>query len=289
MKKIVPVLVATALLLAACGKKENPAQNASVLTPIDPGPYGDAATATHKILFIGNSLTYFNTQPGLFWNLAATAAQKTYVEQATIPGAQLEDHLNSEFTLQKIQRYPWDVVVLQVVNTDMAFPAHHGAIISTLQVFLNRIRAQNSNVKLFCFLPFAGPEGISDDQYSYDYEQGQTMFRDGTLAVAKKLNLMVAPVGWAWHSVRKGRPDINLYAADQVHPSPAGSYLGACVYAAAILQTKPDGNPYIAGLAPDVAGFIQQTASRTVLDSLTYWNIKPFTHASAYVAHRYTY
>jgi hypothetical protein len=275
MKKPRLCLVVAALLMTACGNKENTTQNVAVVTPIDPGPYGDAATATNKVLFIGNSLTYFNDQPGTFWNLAATSGLKTYVEQATIPGAQLEDHLNSAFTMQKIQRYAWDVVVLQVVNTDMAFVASHGVVTVTLQVFLNKIREQNTKVRLFCFLPFAGPDGISDDQYSYDYEQGQTMFRDGTLTVAKKLDLMVAPVGWAWRSVRQNRPDINLYAADQIHPSAAGSYLGACVYVVSIAQKKLESNAYIASLAPDIANFLQQTASQTVLDSLSYWNIKP--------------
>jgi hypothetical protein len=55
VKKLVPLLFAVVLAAGSCGKKENATQNVAVVTPIDPGPYGEATTATRKVLFIGTA------------------------------------------------------------------------------------------------------------------------------------------------------------------------------------------------------------------------------------------
>jgi len=64
--------------------------------------------------------------------------------------------------------------------------------------------------------------------------------------------------------VRKLQPELNLYAPDKRHPSPAGTYLATCVVFAALTGRSPVGNPYTAGIDPPTAKFLQTVAWETV-------------------------
>jgi hypothetical protein len=74
----------------------------------------------------------------------------------------------------------------------------------------------------------------------------------------------VVPAGLAFARSIAKRPEINLYVADKRHPTLAGTYLAACTVLASIYGVSPVGNAYTAGLPPDVAAHLQQTAWETV-------------------------
>jgi hypothetical protein len=48
-------------------------------------------------------------------------------------------------------------------------------------------------------------------------------------SVAREVGALLAPVVLAWQRAREAHPAIELYASDGSHPTPAGSYLLACV------------------------------------------------------------
>ena len=75
---------------------------------------------------------------------------------------------------------------------------------------------------------------------------------------------LVIPAGLAFARVRKLQPELNLYAPDKRHPSPAGTYLAACVTLGALTGRSPVGNTYTMGLDPETARFLQQAAWDTV-------------------------
>jgi len=94
-----------------------------------------------------------------------------------------------------------------------------------------------------------------------------------SLAVAN--DGLVAPVGTAWQKVMKDRPHLPLYdPRDQPgkHPSPAGTYLTACVFYSMFFNQSPHGltgrivegtNVFI-DLSPSVATYLQDVAWETV-------------------------
>jgi hypothetical protein len=77
---------------------------------------------------------------------------------------------------------------------------------------------------------------------------------------------LVIPAGLAFARSIAKRPELNLYAADKRHPSPAGTYLAACVTFAALYQQTPVDNAYHATLDPATASFLQTVAWETVQD-----------------------
>ncbi len=53
----------------------------------------------------------------------------------------------------------------------------------------------------------------------------------------------LAPVGLAWQRSIREKPDFGLYYKDDRHAGPAGAYLTACVFYAALFNTSPAGLP----------------------------------------------
>jgi hypothetical protein len=66
---------------------------------------------------------------------------------------------------------------------------------------------------------------------------------------------------------------LNLYQADESHPSLEGSYLTACVFYEVLFGKSVLNNFYTAGISAITADSLQQIAHDVVNDSLVIWNI----------------
>jgi hypothetical protein len=69
----------------------------------------------------------------------------------------------------------------------------------------------------------------------------QKAIAEAYISIGKKLNALVVPAGTVWQAFRAKHDSPNLYASDGSHPSPAGSYLVACVFLATLFNTNPVG------------------------------------------------
>jgi hypothetical protein len=79
-------------------------------------------------------------------------------------------------------------------------------------------------------------------------------------------NALVIPAGLAFARAISKQPELNLYAPDKRHPSPAGTYLAACTTFAALTGRSPVGNAYLAGIDEPTAHLLQTVAWETVQD-----------------------
>lgn len=71
--------------------------------------------------------------------------------------------------------------------------------------------------------------------------------------------------GWRWQKQPSGAPKLQL---DGHHAGVAGEYLGACVFFEVLYGQTAVGNPFVpAGVAPEDARFLQQTAHQAVLNT----------------------
>lgn len=75
---------------------------------------------------------------------------------------------------------------------------------------------------------------------------------------------LVIPAGLAFARAIGIDPNLELYQHDKRHPSVAGTYLAACTAFAALYGKSPVGIRYDAGLGPQRAAMLQQTAWETV-------------------------
>ncbi|MFC2121789.1 T9SS type A sorting domain-containing protein [Bacteroidota bacterium] len=225
-----------------------------------------------KVLFIGNSLTYYSSTPYIFEHLAIAQNKEVFVDQITPGGYSLADHCINPGTLAKINSNDWDYIILQGSNYNIAFPEHHDLIKHYIVALNTQIHNNNPNTKVIFFLDWS-MRNVRMYNTDYDYSTFQWMIMEGTRQMAYQLNMMIAPIGWAWKTVYLDRPDIDLYHPDGSHPSYYGAYLSASVYYSTIFHELLINCPYYVDIEPEIANYLQKTGTETVMDDLDLWNI----------------
>jgi hypothetical protein len=181
------------------------------------------AGRTLDVLFVGNSFTSRNQLPQL---VAALVAPAHTLRSGTIyaGGASLRRHWNAGLAQRTLASQRWNHVVLQEQST----------------LPLKSPQRFHENVRLFA--PAIAKQGATPLLYlTWSRANVPDAQRDLTHAVetiAREIGAGVVPVGIAWQTVRTRHPDIALYDADGSHPTPTGSYLAACVFAASLFGVR---------------------------------------------------
>jgi hypothetical protein len=91
--------------------------------------------------------------------------------------------------------------------------------------------------------------------------------------MADSNNAIVSPVGAVWENIRQNFPLIDLYQADESHPSVAGSYAAACCFYTALFRKDPTLITFNSGLSATDAANIKNAAKLIVYDNLLNWHI----------------
>ena len=212
-----------------------------------------ATQAARKILFVGDSLTYFND--GIYSHLerlggSANPALTIHGDQAVRGGAPLKTLWEMDQVRQAIGKGGYEVVVLQedLPETKVDIFREYA------RKFVEDIRKAGSRPVLLMAWSYERLGWISMAEIAQAH-------RDA----AKELGVDVAPVGLAWQRVLKERPDINLFARDREHPSIEGTYLAAVVVYATVFGRNPNGLRYLpSGVTADAAAFLQRVAWETL-------------------------
>jgi hypothetical protein len=192
-----------------------------------------------RVLFVGNSYTYFNNLPQLVTALAASAnpSQVIETEMVTVGGATLKSLWAGGKPQAALASGKWDYVVLQEQST-LGLPKLVDNIpqINDPKNFHEAVRMIDPEIKKTGAKPLLYMTWARKD--SPDKQQ---LLTDAYQSIAKELGDKVAPVGLAWQAALKARPTLELHVADKSHPNPAGSYLAACVFYATLFGKSPEG------------------------------------------------
>jgi hypothetical protein len=232
----------------------------------------DELSSETRVLFIGNSYTFFNNLPQIFSNLAEDAGHQISVEMLAQGGWTLQKHAQSKDTLDKIQGGGWDYVVLQEQSVLPSIPEDRQLLMYPAIRQLTK-EIEGSGAQGVLFMTWGRRPGGGGSQAD-DFNQVQAELEYGYLEIADELELMVAPVGIAWRNALEQNPQLDLWAADGSHPSLAGSYLSACVFYALIFGESPVGLIVPAGLDEETGQFLQSVGAETVFEDLERWNIE---------------
>lgn len=182
-----------------------------------------------KILFVGNSFTFFWNMPQLVGAMAKAQGVSMETYQSTIGGSNLEQHWKSEKgtkTRKLMEQGDWDYVV---------FGDHSLSTIDAPE----RFREYGAK-----FAELARSKGAEPIFYmTWAYRSNPLMqetITKGYMDLAKELNAKVFPVGPVYMKARTLRPDLELYFDDK-HPSSDGTYLIALTITK-LLTEKPVAN-----------------------------------------------
>ena len=185
-----------------------------------------------RILMLGNSFTFTNDMPQMLADL--TGAEVTHHARG---GARLSEQLNPSTRLGSqtqaaLQTEKWDYVVLQEMS--------HGPItapksfFSSVEGLCRQIRA-NGTVPILLATWAYQRGGAKLTDKGWDYDEMAHGLTEAYRTAAKENQALLAEVGLRFYQLADA---CNLYAADGIHPSEAGSRLAAETIAAVIQTHK---------------------------------------------------
>lgn len=241
--------------------------------------YQCVAQKHHKVLFLGNSYTQYNNMPNITANIANSMGDTLTHDQSTPGGHTLEGHNSNTTSLTKINADEWDYVVLQEQSQKPSFPPSQVAAETyPFADSLNRkIKANDSCTTVMFYMTWGRENGDASNCGFYPpictYAGMQSRLRDSYLEMRQTHNAEVAPIGMVWQTLRDSFPNIDLYNADESHPSLVGSYLVACTFYSSLFHKSCVGAYIPTGVSAVDAMNIQQTVDRVVFDSLSTWGI----------------
>jgi hypothetical protein len=224
-----------------------------------------------KVLFIGNSLTFFNDLPKMVKLMAETGKHRMSYEMYAPGGYTLSQHAQDVQVMERIEKGIWDYVVLQAQSSQTAYAETEleQQVYPYAQKLCTAIRQANPQAQIISYTTMAHRNGFSDQQDMSAYEDMQQKVIGTYTFMAKDNYTLLAPVGQAWQKVRTDYPGLDLYY-DDIHPNKAGTYLAACVFYDVLFQSNSSGSSYTGTIPRSTAGILQKAADETC--STTDWN-----------------
>jgi hypothetical protein len=227
---------------------------------------------TVRVLFVGNSYTYFWNLPQLLAAMGESQGVPILTRQSTVGGSNLEEHWKREKGTKSrdlLENGNWDYVImnnhsLSTINTPEDFDEYG-------KLFVELIKSKGAKpVFYMTWARKAQPET-------------QPTITNGYSSIGKSTKSDVVPVGEIWKKSIETRPEVDLYFADGSHPSPEGTYLNALAFFK-FLTGKPtadiphrltrldkDGETmYLAILPEDLADYFQDLVDHFEIKNLPY-------------------
>lgn len=214
-----------------------------------PGQFGSLdKDKEYKLLFIGNSYTYYNKMPeDIFRSIAVSAGYKVNVSSLTKGGwtlrksADQNDELGQQVD-SALKSNKYDFVIIQEQSL---LPATEPA------KFYDGVRSIYKKIKENGAKPYLYETWGRKKDHADLKEYGMTnatmtwKLAGAYTAIGKELGIDVSYAGLAFFDVyNSDLNSIELYNADSTHPSPAGSYLAALTLFADIFGYDPEAVGY---------------------------------------------
>ena len=201
------------------------------------------------ILFIGNSMTYYNTICKVVEGLANHKGKNIRCTAVTNGGQNLIYQSTASNVDSAIKVGGYEIVILQdIVSSFNAANLQTGA-----EACISKIKTYNPDAQIVFYEPFPRKSAISNP--------GSRLpeFTSSYIKTATKTNARIAPAGEAFYDIYTNYGLDYYCTADSLHPQPLGTFINAST----ILYT----------LFPDLADVEYTSADQEFLDNLINTNI----------------
>lgn len=233
-----------------------------------------------KILFIGNSYTGVNDLPGLVMQVSNSAGDSIDVSSQSPGGQTLQNHsIPGSPSRMEIDKGNYDFVVLQEQSqipsfTDIEVNAYYYPYVKSLD---SAIKSANPCAKTVLYMTWGRKYGDAGNCAVWPpvctYKGMDSLLRLRILNASDSIQCDVSPVSVAWRYVINHYPHIELYDMDGSHPSPAGSYLAACVFYTTLFKKDPTNITFNFILNAALADTLRQAAKLAVYNEMEKWHI----------------
>ena len=220
-----------------------------------------------RVLFIGNSLVYYNGALQTHTHRIAAAATPPLIvrdgyKSVHITSAYLH-HYPIDFLVKPENvgfKEPFDIVVLAGSIQEAMTEADRARYRQTVLRFDAAIRKAGAHTTLLWLPAVVKPNPLADSDM---YKLSEQMM----LSVGNEIGALIIPVAMAYQEAYRQRPGIKLQMGyDGSHPTLAGQYLAAAVVYGSFYGKSAIGNPYdyFGALDRDTKEFVQKVADETV-------------------------
>ena len=251
-----------------------------------------------NVLFIGNSLTYYNDMPGMLQKMMNEKNLDINIEQITYPGFSLYAHLENIVeegsenqvrtrkksdqeiteTEKKIQEKEWDIIIMQTGGVTILIPEIRKEKVDP--AIKEIMSLSNSNSKFILFNTWTTKinypkeycySAIVIDKYSSQGEKicspeianGQEYFdalQSGYRELSDNNNISLTRHAQVFQETIGKYPEIDLLE-DAMHPSKEGAFLSACLFYKLISGKDPKSLEYTAGLDVKTTDLMKRASS----------------------------
>lgn len=214
-----------------------------------------------KVLFIGNSFTYYSDIPSLFRQIAEGAGAEVVVESVTQGSWTLTKFAdeNDEYGKQVDDKLKaandYDAVVLQEQSTRPL--NNYNDFLNAVKKLRDKINSTQTSCQIYLYSTWGYKEEA--DMRKMTIPQMEEALREAYSNAAQAAGVKVSYVGAAFTQVYNEHKDVNdnyylhpenyensaekgfalYFKNDNKHPSYSGAYLSACVHVATILGFDP--------------------------------------------------
>lgn len=262
------LLWAAVLILTSCSSQEKtePMDFQAEIEWKIPEP---AVGKRPQILFVGNSHTFYNNFSGMFVNIVDAMGRKSSVYELSQGYYTLQKFTDLEdrggaLLDQVLAKQQWDIVVLQENTNEVMSSSAEEDMFPYARILDEKIKAKGSQTAFF--MTWAPKNGLKDGFKTRTKEELQQVMAENYMEIADELDSLLIPAGIGFMRCVELYPEIELWDEDGRHPSPAGSYLAACITYALIYQESPENCTYIATLEKDSALKLQKLAADMMLN-----------------------
>ncbi len=225
---------------------------------------------TYKILFIGNSYTYFNNMPARYFGeimkaagyqvkvISLTKGAWTLLKSSN-PQDELGSKIDSMLTHQKL-----DFVVLQEQSMTPALNAE--AFYTGVRRLDKKIRENGATPILYA--TWGRKQGSGDlTDYGLTAETMTWKLAAAYETMGQTLDIPVAHVGLSFWDITQNHRNVALHDPDLSHPSAEGSYLAALTIFARVTGIDPTTVDYDGGVGAETDAILKEAARKAVFET----------------------
>ena len=230
-----------------------------------------AITDTKKILFVGNSFTYYYGTAFMLKEIARTEGHQIEAIISTKGSQEFTEHLQLERTNEAIARGGFDYAFLQDASNNTAIYADKRSphILQGCEEIYQRTKSYSPS----CNIIFERAWGCPKDNYrgygSYDRldyltKTGAEMIKEEM--AAKGMYVTISPIGLGF---REGRSQgLSLLHTDNHHQNRTGAYLKSCINYLLLYGKRFSSNVSNCGVDAATAAIVRQIAERVIFEGI---------------------
>ena len=274
-------------LLTACNtrKEEESSKEQQPSSSEREDPHDRDPDDPYRVLFLGNSLIFFNDMPKMFEDLCIYDGIPMQVDSVTQGSCTMSLLATTQTSIglqayKKLTEETWDYVIIE--PSRRATPFEDSIYEAELEaaVVLDQL-AQDAGAETLIYSVW----GLNKGETGVYQQVGYDSIKTGTHAITRSAHCnymnwfgekvseklggrQIIKAGYAFENSIATFPSTNIYYTDDQHPNATGSYLVACTIFDTMFGLESSGLDYKSTVPAQTAANMQSVADMTVVNGL---------------------